>query len=338
MPECILLLHHTATPMRRLATDYQPANAALVTSASPAVLRDLAAALACGDWAAVQALCVALDPEVDLRFRLAEVPHVEVSDTFFQIDLTMVAGSWLAHRLQDLATGAPYAEVSLITDASTHDQIDWTIRVVEGREDPVREYDPQGLGDMWIAMLYHPTPRKADYLRAWQAIRTWSMPDGHYPETLVVDRWGDPPPTKGLPAERAFADLVDDPRAAKAIGYSRVPFHRWYRESHDWLQVWFYKHATQLIVHDRHGATGHRAWDIDNFFLYRALILQVAETLDSSHLVWDVDIYEIEERDAVDLDALEDPAQLWKHFGRLHSRHGSEEAFQQVCKRIVFNV
>jgi hypothetical protein len=236
----------------------------------------------------------------------------------------------LSETLAALAHRPDHSEIRLseiVKNLAESSKYDWVFRVEAGREDPTCDYVPEALGGEWEAVLFHDLPPIAAYLAAWRAIMSWSVESPKYPDALSVSRFDDE--TDLLPPETAFSMLRDDANAYQVRGYVKYPFPTFYGESHDWLQVWFTKESTLLIVDEQKMETGYSQWDFDIFFLYRELIENVASALGAGRFLWGSGVDNRPESDARPISALTNPADLWQAFSYEdeHHRPVSKERF-----------
>jgi hypothetical protein len=161
-------------------------------------------------------------------------------------------------------------------------------------------------------VLFHPLPRPAELERAWQVIQRWG--GGQYKRGAMLYVPHQSGEREARAAEAALAQLARDEETWQVIGYASCPFEMWFGEAHNWLQVWFEKESTTLIVHDDHCATGVRAWDLRNVLAYRELIRAVAGSLSSPRFLWGFEIDAGLERDAREIGQLDSIESLWEIY------------------------
>ena len=318
----------------RIVTENHPFNCRLISSCTPDALLLLSASLESGDIAAAAACCRRLDENLGIREGADPSVWTDYpSEPPLQIRLPSRAAPQLGARLCRLATEPEFSEVRLseiIPNLEATSKNDWSFRLVHEYEEPPKEYQPFGEGAMWDAIVFHALPKVQDYAEAWRAVMEWSLEDPQYSDDLDLRR------TEGefdgqIPSAKAFSLLQRDSAANQAIGFRHTPFRRWFGDSHDWIQVWFEKDRTQLIVHDRAAATGNCGWDLENFFLYRHLVVALAKALSGDRIMWDIEADSLPAPQAIEPEHLEDSRILWSAFSRLPERPLTREHFEQEC-------
>lgn len=307
--------------MRRLVTDNHPFGRCIVTTMTADVARELGRTLGSGEVAATTelirgltaSLLVTTGPAASVEVNLRRQPE-------FTVRLSDPIASKLGCALERVVDGRPNTPIRLSevdSSLSAETSFDWVIRVQSGSADLIQDYVPYGLGAMWEAVLFVDRSAPAANVECWREIRAWGTAGESQSDTLTVhgeaESWE-------LPGASAFAYL-EAHRDAWLIGYGDVPFRMAYGESHDWVQVWFRSDSIQVIVHDRHCATGCTSWDYDNFFLFRDLLLRLAQHSKARAVAWGIEVDALPKEAAFPIQALTNLESLGEMFSALPHPH-----------------
>lgn len=310
--------------MLKLVTSNLPFGRQAVCTANAAALDRLAELLEQGDGKAFRKLLGDLDPHL----KVGQAGHLSVvadhtKTVPFQVTLPERLLPGLAIRLRTLASEAEYSQFDLSeleprfleelrAQPVVSTKCDWGFRRAEDRPEPDRDYSPDPSGGDWEAVLFHKNATARDLETAWRSVCDWSArPDPHHSGNLRVGRSDS---AEQHPPADAFSIFLEDPDAWQVAGSRRLPFRMWYATLHDWIQVWFEQDRTLLIVFDRHAETGCIAWDIENFFLYRALIKATAGALDADRFNWGLAVDSAEETAALPIALIDDAETLRRLF------------------------
>jgi hypothetical protein len=324
----------------KLSTDTLPWSFRVISTANRAALAHLAELFAQQDYDAIRQGITQLDPQLAIIEGVRTEVSVDIrQQPSIHIVLPVDVLRLLAVKIQELAGQNEDGELHLsllvpsLVEAS---KFDWTVRVQEWQQEPDRDYQREPLGAMWEAVLFHEPPSTHAALQAWDQLRRWAASDEHdYPNLLSVRFHDGERDVEEHSPHDAFALLCEERVASQISGWQRVPFHHWYGEARDWIQVWVETDRTMLIVHDRHAETGSRTWDIDNFFMYRDLILRVAHALQAEAFVWGIEAESYGESARRGIDTLHDTEALWDFFTLASERDRSDThtEFEATARR-----
>lgn len=313
--------------MLRLSTDTLSLNGRVISTATEPALAELARLCRAQDYPAIHAFLSHLDPQ--LAFFTGSLPQIDVNFTrqppiYLTLPPDIVTA--LAVHIQQLVTDNDEVHISEIFPAlHHHSKFDWTLRKRTWRAEPEHDYERHPAGALWEAVLFHDRPTIAAGLRAWEYLRTWSVQaDTHEPNVLSVQFTAPDREPEDHEPQAAFARVYGHGDAYQVIDWCAVPFRRSYGEAHDWIQVWFEEDRTMLIVHDRHAETGSHRWDIENFFLYQQVLVQMAYALQAETFVWGImaDSYADDQRQP--MSKLTDVDALWYCFKAATERDPSD--------------
>ena len=226
----------------------------------------------------------------------------------------------IAAKLRDLAARPDYATLTrpelVLVRRDRPNKTENVLSFVKLDPDPNfrRDYWPMGGLGSWSALLFHPDA-SADVLpRARETILTWGRRfDDGLEEVAHVDGLHMEPTE--LPPQRAFDRLSRDGDVSYVVVYFQhpllPPFGRAYIDG----EAWFYRDETRLVISAGTGS-GDLRRDLENFFTYRKVLVDLVPVLNASRFAWGEydDVNDVAVEDASEVRLLNDEATLWRCF------------------------
>ncbi len=303
--------------MEKLVSHLLWYNRRLVSTVTTKALTRLADLLERGDYQAVRRYISTLDDALDIRN--GENACVETDGSRFSVVLPEALLPAIGKALKRLVSAKELSEFrlsSLDQRLAIHSEHDWVLRRVECEPEPDYDYTPEPDGAEWDAVVFPETRTVKSLESAWAQIVRWSVrPDPHHTNKLHVNFDG-PSASEEYAPRTAFSVFLDRPDAWQVVGYRRVPIKMRYGEALDWLQVWFEEDRIVLIVQDHLAETGSFDWDVENFFVYRALVKAVCRTVRATRFAWWICANRPDASEALEIGALDDIEALWDIFKR----------------------
>jgi hypothetical protein len=294
-----------------IAHDILPFSNLAVTSASHDRLAELAMALERLEAGELEQLLATRRWRV--RVLIGERNQVSTSGDCLDLKLTREACISLGAALAELREPDELLHFSAIDgNLAATSVMDWCIRLDGLPERRELDYQPAYPQVMWDAIVFHPPPTLERWLEAWAAIAAWSRrgcPDDGGLYLALADT-----ATERLAPAEAFARYRAEPDAWHVRGFRRHRFARHFGDARDWVQIWFGRAETSLIVHDHHAATGVVEWDVANVRSLAGIAVEIARILGADRFAFGLEVDDLSSDDAQPIAELGDADALLCHL------------------------